>query len=38
MPVIATIHLRPIELDKRGQQQQADFLEEDAGLLMKPFL
>jgi hypothetical protein len=25
MPVIATIHLRPIGLEKRGRQQQQDF-------------
>jgi hypothetical protein len=31
---MATIHLRPMEEERSGQQQQADFLEEDGELLM----
>jgi hypothetical protein len=38
MPVIATIHLRPIGEEKRGQLQTQDFFVGEAGLLMNSLL
>jgi hypothetical protein len=34
MPVRATIHFRPMELENSGRQQEQEFLEEEAEPLM----